>query len=211
MGKITSLHADKGRGKRVRVALDDKPALSLEKETVIKEGLRVGQELSASRIETLTKADSYHRCLNITANYLNYRPRSEFELKERLQKRGFDNDSIAAVLTKLKEQGLVDDAAFAWFWKENRETFSPRSQWLTRLELRQKGVASNIIERIANTINDEDNAHRAAMSKARSLHLSDYQKFRHRLGNHLKRRGFSYGVINHTVERVWSELRNRSE
>jgi hypothetical protein len=35
--------------------------------------------------------------------------------------------------------------------------------------------------------------------------MSDYQSFRRRLGGYLKRRGFGYGVINHTVERLWQE------
>ncbi len=114
------------------------------------------------------------------------------------------------MLAKLKEQGLVDDMAFAQFWKENRESFSPRSQWLTKLELRQKGVASNITDQVVDTIDDEDSAYRAALGKAHSLPLSDYQSFRRRLGDYLKRRGFGYGVINHTIERLWPELRSRS-
>ena len=116
---------------------------------------------------------------------------------------------IEAVIARLKEQGLVDDMAFAQFWKDNRESFSPRSQWLTRLELRRKGVANDIIDQVVNTIDDDDSAYRAALSKARSLPLSDYQSFRRRLGEYLKRRGFSYGVINHTVERVWQEQQDR--
>ncbi len=53
---------------------------------------------------------------------------------------------------------MVDDMAFAQFWKDNRESFSPRSQWLTKLELRRKGVASDIIDQIVDTIDDEDSA-----------------------------------------------------
>ena len=94
---------------------------------------------------------------------------------------------------------------FARFWKENRDSFSPRSQWLTKLELRQKGVAGDIIDQVVGTIDDGDSAYRAALSKARRLSRSDYQDFRRRLGEYLKRRGFGYGVINHTVERVWEE------
>jgi regulatory protein len=206
MGKITALRVGRGRKKRVNVSLDGRFAFSLKAEVAVKEGLQVGQELSTSQIEALARSDHYHRCLNAAAHYLSYRPRSESELRERLHQRGFDGDSVEAVLTKLKEQGLVDDMAFAQFWKDNREAFSPRSQWLTKLELRRKGVASNIIDQIADTIDDEDSAYRAALSKARSLPLSDYQSFYRRLGAYLKRRGFSYGVINHTIERLWPEL-----
>jgi len=210
MGKITALRVGRGRKKRVNVSLDGRFAFSLEAELAIKEGLLVGQELFPSQIEALAKSDHYHRCLNAVAHYLSYRPRSESELRERLHQRGFDGDSVEAVLAKLKEQGLVDDMAFAQFWKDNREAFSPRSQWLTKLELRRKGVASHIIDQIADTIDDEDSAYRAALSKARSLPLSDYQSFCRRLGAYLKRRGFSYGVINHTIERLWPELESGS-
>lgn len=204
MSKITALRVGKGRKKRVNVFLDDRFAFSLEAEVVIKEGLQVGQELSASQIEALARSDHFHRCLNAATHYLGYRPRSVFEVRERLQRRGFDDNTIGVVIAKLKEQGLVDDLAFAQFWKENRDSFSPRSQWLTKLELRQKGVADDIIDQVIK-IDDDDSAYRAALSKARRLPRSDYQDFRRRLGEYLKRRGFGYGVINLTVERVWEE------
>ncbi len=210
MRKITALRAGRGQRKRVNVSLDGRFAFSLETEVAVKEGLQVGQELSTSQIEALARFDHFHRCLNTAAHYLSYRPRSEFELRERLHQRGFDDDNVAAVLTSLKKQGLVDDLAFAQFWTDNRESFSPRSQWLIKLELRQKGVASDIIDQIADTIDDEDSAYRAALSKARSLPLADYQSFRRRLGDYLKRRGFSYGVINHTIERLWPEIESMS-
>ena len=99
----------------------------------------------------------------------------------------------------------MDDVAFAQFWKDNRESFSPRSQRLTKLELRRKGVADDIIAQVTDAIDDDNSAYRVALSKARSLPLSDRQAFRRRLADYLKRRGFSYGVISHTVERVWQE------
>jgi len=204
MTKVTALRAGRSR-QRVNVFLDGKFAFSLEAEVAVKEGLQVGQELSSSQIEALARSDHFHRCLNATVHYLSYRPRSESEIRERLRRRGFDGDSIEAVVAKLKEQGLVNDMAFAQFWKDNRVSFSPRSQWLTKLELRRKGVATDIIDQVVNEVGDADNAYRAALSKARGLPLSDYQGFRRRLGDYLKRRGFGYEVINHTVERIWQE------
>jgi regulatory protein len=113
------------------------------------------------------------------------------------------------VLARLREQGLVDDMAFAQFWKDNRESFSPRSQRLAGLELRRKGIDEETIAQVVGVIDDDDSAYRAALSKARSLSLSDYHSFRQRLAGYLKRRGFSYGVINHTVERVWQKQGDR--
>jgi len=205
MGIITKLNTGKSREKRVNVFLDGKFAFSLLAEVAIKEGLQVGQELSANQVEALSKSDHYHRCFNAAIRYLGYRPRSEAETRQRLQRHGFDSNSTEKVIAKLKEQGLVDDTAFARFWKENRESFSPRSRWLTRLELQRKGLDGGIIEQVAGEVDDGDSAYRAAISKARRLLPSDYRDFRRRLGEHLRRRGFGYEVINNTVEKVWKE------
>ena len=205
--KITALRVGKSPKKRVNVFLDGKFAFSLEAEVAVREGLQPGQELSAGEIEALARSDHFHRCLNAATHYLSYRPRSESELRERLYQRGFNGDSVEVVLVKLKEQGVVDDMAFTQFWKDNRESFSPRSQWLTKLELKRKGVAEDIIDQVTDAVDDDDSAYRAALSKARSLLLSDRQDFCRRLGGYLKRRGFGYRVIKHTTERVWQELK----
>ena len=205
MAKITALRFGKGRSKRARILLDGRAAFSLEAEVAVREGLAVGQELSASRIEALTRASHQQRCYDAATRYLSYRPRSEHEMKQRLQKHSFDDDTIKSVLVRLKEQGLMNDADFATFWKDNRQSFSPRSQWLTRLELKQKGVPDEIIEQTVKSIDDNENAYRAAHSKAHKLKTSDYQDFRRQLGEYLKRRGFGYGVIIKTIERLWHE------
>ncbi|MFC1940975.1 regulatory protein RecX [Chloroflexota bacterium] len=205
MKKITALRTGRGRGKRLKVFLDGKFAFSIEAEVVAKEGLQLEQVLSAEQIEALAKSDHFHRCLNVAVHYLGYRPRSESELRERLCQRGFNSNTQEAIIAKLKEQGLVDDMAFAQFWKDNRESFSPRSRWLTKLELRRKGITNDIIDQVVDAIDDVDSAYRAALSKAHRLSRSDYQGFRRRLGEYLKRRGFSYEVVNHTTERLWQD------
>ena len=205
MARITALRLGKGRNKKANVSLDGKPAFNLEPEVALKEGLKVGQELSASRIEALIKTSHQQSCYDAALRYLGYRPRSEYEIRQRLYQRGFDNNSIKAALPRLKEQGLIDDNDFARFWRDNRQSFSPRSQWLTRLELKQKRVPDEIIEQVVNTIDDVKNAYSVAKVKAHSLTQCDYQSFRRRLGDHLKRRGFSYGIIIKTIEQLWQE------
>ncbi len=211
MSKITALKTNKPTDKQVSMFLDGKFAISLDTEVAVKAGLKIDQELSTSQIEELVKNLGLARCLNAAYRYLTYRPRSEAEMKERLHRRGFENSQIEIVINKLKEQNLLDDTAFAQFWKENREMFRPRSQRLTRLELRKKGVADTIIDEVTSESNDLDSAYRAALSKAQRLPHQDYEVFRRRLCDYLKRRGFDYSAINQTVKRVWQELAEKGK
>jgi regulatory protein len=207
MKKVTAIAEGKRRKRRVNIFLDDKFAFSLEAEVALKEGIKVGQELSEGDIEALTGAELSQRCYEAALRYLDYRPRSQAELKQRLARRGFDGDTIDTTLARLKEQGLVDDLAFARFWQENRQAFSPRSRWLVRRELKQKGVADEVIERVVANVDEEDSAYQAAIAKARKLPLADYEAFRRRLGEYLQRRGFGYGVIKNTFKKVWEEVK----
>jgi len=205
MRKITALRPGTGRGKQVNVYLDGKFAFRLDALVAVTEGLRTGQLLSTEQTETISRTNLFSRCYNAATLFLSHRPRSEPELRERLHRLGFNGECIEMVISRLKEQGLVDDVAFAQFWKDNRQSFSPRSRLLTKLELKKKGVTDEIIDQTVATIDDEEAAYQAALRKARSLHVSDYQVFRRRLGEHLKRRGFSYGLINSTVHRIWQD------
>ncbi|MFC1942165.1 regulatory protein RecX [Chloroflexota bacterium] len=208
MSKITKITVGKSRQKRVNIFLDGKFSFSLLAEVALKEGLKVGQELSTDQEASLTDSDYYSRCYNAAIQYLGYRPRSEAEIRQRLQRHGFNNDSMDKVLGKLRDQGLADDTVFARFWKDNRESFSPRSKWLTRLELQRKGLDIGIIEQVVDEVDDSDSAYRAALRQARRLSPSDQQIFSRRLSEHLRRRGFSYEIINDTVQRVWKEHAN---
>lgn len=194
----------------MNVFLDGRFAFSLGAEVVAMENLQVGQDISGERVESLTGGDQVQRCLEAAYRYLSYRPRSESEVRERLQRRGFAAETIDAAINRLREQNLLNDGDFAQFWKDNRESFSPRSRWLTGLELKRRGVANEVIEQVVAGMDDGENAYRAALQKARRGAPADYQSFRRRLGDYLRRRGFNYEIIGHTVEKVWQERGNGS-
>lgn len=205
MSKITGLKMGKSREKRVNVFLDGSFSFSLLAEVALKKALMVGQDLSENEIEELQGTDRYQRCFNAAVRYLGYRPRSESEVRQRLQQHGFDSECTDKTIGRLKEKGLIDDIEFARFWIENRETFSPRSRWLTGLELQRKGLDRGVIEQTTGEINDSEGAYRAGLGKAGRLSSSDYRLFRRRLSDYLRRKGYDYEVINETVDKLWKE------
>jgi regulatory protein len=205
MKTVTAIKSQRHGNRRVNVFLDGAFAFSLEIDVAQKAGLREGKLLSSSEIDELTAADASQRCFNAALDYLSYRPRSESELKMRLHRRGFDDGTIESILPRLRELRLIDDQAFAQFWRDNRESFSPRSRRLLRLELRRKGIDADVIDEVAQGIDEDASAYRAAQKKAQTLRGCDYQTFYRKLGSYLRRRGFDYGLVKQTLDRVWQE------
>ena len=143
--------------------------------------------------------------LDVAYRYLGYRPRSEFEMGVWLERKGFGRRAIESTLSTLKVKGLLDDLAFARFWRESREYSSPRSRAALRSELRQKGIDPDVVAKALDGVDEEAAAYRAAQKKAARLRTADHDDFRSKLSAALRRRGFSYEVTEHTVNRLWQE------
>jgi len=148
--------------------------------------------------------------LDAAYRYLSYRPRSEFELKVWLDRKGFGRQAIESTLSTLKAKGLLDDLAFARFWRESRESSSPRSRAALKSELSQKGIDPDVVAEALDGVDEEAAAYRAARKKAARLATVDHDDFRTRLSAVLRRRGFSYEVTEHAVNRLWQESVNNA-
>ena len=204
MGMITALRVN-GRKKQVSIFIDGSFSFSISEEVAATSGLKVGQHLSAEHIDKLKKADLSHNCFGAALNYLGYRPRSEDEVRQRLHRRGFNDEVVDKVVIGLKERGLIDDVAFAQYWRDNRLSFRPRSRRLIKLELRQKGVAAETANEVVEGLDDESAAYEVGLKKARVLSGLDYREFHRYLSDHLRRRGFDYETIRSAVARLWQE------
>lgn len=135
---------------------------------------------------------------------LSYRPRSESELRIRLNRR-FPSPTVDQVLCSLKQRSLVDDQEFAMLWAESRNRQKPRSAAAIRRELVSKGVAKDTAARAASIVDDEESAIRAGARFARRMAGADFASFRRKLGAYLQRRGYSGGVTRRTVSKLWEE------
>ena len=222
MKQITALVAQKRNRHRVNVFLDGRFAFGL---TAIEAArLQVGQTLSDEEIAELRKRDALEAAHERALHFLSFRPRSASEVQRYLESKGVSAEHIQQVMERLARVGLVDDAAFARFWVENREQFRPRSARALRYELRHKGLAPETIEAALAGHNDlavaleaariawrgavyavERNAARLARSQARRLRGLAQRDFQRRLGQFLARRGFDYDTITEVVQRTWEE------
>ena len=202
--KITAIKLQKRNKNRVSVYLDGEYAFGLTK--FVAGWLQVGQELSESKIDELKAEEGIEIALQRAINFINYRPRSENEVRKNLNKHKTEEAVIEQVIERLQRGSMLNDENFAELWIENRSAFRPRGRRALRMELRQKGISDEIIETTLQDIDEDDLAYRAAQKQARKYRNLDWQDFRKKMNGFLSRRGFNYGIISSIIPKVWEDF-----
>ena len=208
MTKTVTAMVPKARN-QVHVYLDGQYAFSLSKK--LAQEIQLGQALAEARVQELIERDRQDAAYAQALRLLSTRPRTERELRIRYAKKEYPEHTQEAALDRLKSEGLVDDAAFAQAWIENRMEFRPRSAWALRSELGAKGVTRELIEIALEDFDEEEAARRAAHAGARRYkHLSP-ELFRRRLSAYLSRRGFTYQIVTPLVAQHLVGIESESE
>ncbi len=144
--------------------------------------------------------------------YIEYRPRSEAEVRRHLiYKRRFGEDSVNRAINRLKKLKFIDDASFSEMWARERISRRHKSSLMIKRELMQKGIDVMIIQRVTGGIDDESNAIRAGLSKAKQLKDLDYPEFYKRLAAYLARKGYGFELVREVVARLWESRNNQSD
>ena len=137
---------------------------------------------------------------------LKFRIRSKQELTLRLKKKGFKFIEINNVVDFLTDLGYIDDFKFAKTWISSRLNSKPCGKKLLVYELRQKGVAPQIINDLVSKIDTEQEyqrAEKAALQRLKKLQLTDSQvKLKIKLFAYLARRGFPRELITLVIGKL---------
>jgi regulatory protein len=139
---------------------------------------------------------------------LGRRMRTEAELRrlmlQRVESGEHGGQVVAAVIARLKEQRYLDDASFAETYARLRQTNEKFGQRRVRQDLRQKGVAANLVEQTVDASYGETNEEalaRAHLERKRIAKPTN-EKETARVTRRLVAAGFSTGTI-YKILRQW--------
>ena len=153
--KITELKPQQRRPERISVFLDRRYAFSLDRELVVKFGLQVGAEVDAAELQPIIRAAEQKKAMDAALNLLSFRGRSRKEITDRLQRRGFSPEVVAATVARLVELKLLDDTRFAAAIARDRLEIARKGKRQIYADLRRKGVPKPIIEKTLSEVGDE--------------------------------------------------------
>ena len=210
-GKITALRAQAKDPQRVNVFVDGEFALGVSLTTITKTGLHVGKQLSAEEFAKLEQTESGDKAYLAALRFLEARPRSIAEVRARLGRKDFAPEAIDAAIARLADLELLDDAAFARYWVENRQAYRPRGAGALRDELRRKGIDSDVTAEILSddALTGDESASAWGLAREALRKYADSQDrnaFTRRMGGYLQRRGYTFEVIRPIVAQLWAEV-----
>ena len=134
---------------------------------------------------------------------LTARSRSEYEVKRRLLKAGYDRTTSENVVSELKKENILNDTRFASEWVDSRLEFSPRAVEVIRAELEVKGVSDDVIGRVfevkAEKLKDQVIARNLVKDKVASEKGLRGEKLRAKVFRFLVSRGFSAELAEEMV------------
>jgi regulatory protein len=149
--------------------------------------------------------DRFEKYLNLTYRYLSIRNRSVKEIRDYLTKKKAEPEVIERMIALLSEQKFLNDENFARAWVLSRARFRPRGKQLLKIELQQKGIAKDIIEKILSEeqedVPDElTQATRLIERRIEKLQDAPRQEVYQKVGSFLARRGFSWGITKKAID-----------
>lgn len=198
--KITALKQQQKNKDRVSIYLDDEFAFGVIMDVAMT--LKKGQMLTDDEVAQLKHGDTFNKAFTAALRYLGYRPRSQYEIEKYLTDKEYDEEVVDATVARLYEYNYLDDEAFARSWLGDRERFKPKGERAIRYELKQKGIADDIITLVLEELNEDESAWLAVQPKLERWIILDEQTMKKKMMGFLGRRGFSYDAIRSVVEQV---------
>ena len=206
---ITQIAVQQKRKNRCSIFLDDEYAFGLDQEIVLQFGLKKGDVLTEQQIEEISINEERKRAKDRALKFLSYRDRSEKEIRTKLKDVGYEENILEWVIGELKRLKFLDDQRFALSYAQTQMITRPVGEYFLKRELKQKGVAEELIEQTLEKAYEEKDQFSVALElaqqrKKRYANLDEI-KVKKRVSDFLLRRGFSWDVVAEVMER-WDDL-----
>lgn len=179
---------------RAKVSVDGEFWAELDTAVAFELGLREGGEFSAEELMEARVAGERPLAMMRALNVLGYRARAEGELREKLERVGYADGTVEAVVGRLRELGYLDDEEFArTVAREKARRYGPRR---ILVDLKRSGVDEEVAREAVEdefSVGDEiEAASRAAERRYNTGEGSD--ALARRVYGFLARRGYSASV-----------------
>ncbi|MFQ6608813.1 MAG: regulatory protein RecX [Fidelibacterota bacterium] len=204
--EITALKINVKNQKLRSIYVDGKYVISVSEGVLFQSDLKVGDRLTPEAVAALKAEEETYQIIQYAYRLLSFRPRSVQEMRSRLLQKGWGEEQVAKVLSKLEGDGYLDDRDFALMFAQDRVKSKFLGPTGLKSELFRKGIDRELISEVVENIYAQyppaEIIH--ALMQKRGINPESIldPKEKRRFINQLKRKGFSWEAIESVVSKL---------
>lgn len=207
MDIITKIEQQKKNIHRYSIFLNEEYSFSVSEDTLVKLSLRKGMGVDKEQLDYILKQEEINSCKTFGIKLLSHKARNEYEIKDKMFRKGFSEETIKEAIVYLREQNYVNDEDYAKSYIKDRVNVKKLGYARIKSELFQKRIDGDIIEDTLNELIDTEDEYERALELAEKKVNSTYknddiQATYRKLGGFLQRRGYSMDTILKVLNKV---------
>lgn len=200
MSKITKITKQKKHNNLYNIFVDDTFYCSLSDLELSVRSLRIGQILTNKELKDLQSTSEYNKTYSRALYYLQYGPRSEYQMRIYLLQRGYTQSYIDKAISQLIADNYINDLEYAKSFVMDRQLYKLKSNSYITTQLIKKGISRDVIEE---SLEQEDLSDQGSLIKIvtiKKYHQSAKYQDRQKMTQYLLRQGFKYSDISKALE-----------
>ena len=180
------------------VYIDGDYALSLDTQTLLEHRIDIGREFDDEELHDLIESSNERRAKEKALWLISYRSHSKKELRDKIS-RTCDRQSAEKAVERMEELGLVNDRDYAERCAQTLIFTKHMSKRGAAMELRRKGIESEIINEVLDDIEVDEREQIQAVIERKYPKIDD-EKIRRRAVAALQRLGYGREDIKAVIE-----------
>ena len=176
------------------IIADGEFLFSLDGETILKEGIKKGMEISESEADALKFKSDYFKAKEKALRLLDRRAHSKAEIIRKVSE-NYPKEVAVKVAERLEEIGLINDESFARIYFKELSEVKKFGINRIKTELYKRGIAKEIIEVLSEELSDNEPYKKVLLEIKRRPFDFSSEKEKRRVFNKFLRNGYSYDDI----------------
>lgn len=209
--QITEIRIQKKNQNRFSLFHEKNFLIGVSSKTLADFSLQKGVILTPSLFNQLELAENYNAAKEAAFRYLGRRDHASFEIRQKLKKKGFNDDVINSLLEELSEKDFLNDESFSIKFITDKSELNRWGRKKIESELYKKGIQRKTIQKTLNSFFDNLSQDQICLDlvikrKRHFLREVDPYKRKMKIYNYLAGRGFTSSDIKKAMPKIAVEL-----
>lgn len=191
------------------VSLSNGIKLVINNDIIFKYSLTEKKKLTQKEITIIEEEQELIDSKQVAYKYATFKPRTEFEVINKLKSKGFSKESINRSIEFLNKNKLLDDVQFTKSYILEKFKLKSWVGFRLKNELQKKGISNSLFENIYPKLIDQqkeyDRGLDIAQKRLKRIKTNEKLKTIKSLSSYLQRQGYDFEIISRILDALFEQ------